>query len=319
MLTLVARVSSLRRVHPPFYVLALLCLLLTAFFVVGIVLDPRYLTGAPLWLKPAKFAFSIAVYSLSMLWMLSFLEGRHGFVRFAGWWMLGVVVLELGVIAFQAARGLTSHFNFSDTTNALLFASMGMAISSLWLLHLVVTVLVLRQKLENPVLALSLRLGMVLTLLGLAEAFLMVLPTAGQMADLHAGGALRVIGAHSVGVPDGGAGLPVVGWSTQGGDLRIGHFIGIHALQVLPLLGWLLAFLPAFGNLLERQKVRLLWLVALGYLGVMLLVTLQALRGQSIVAPDTLTLALGGSLVILMVGAALWVLRGARESLTRTV
>ena len=44
--------------------------------------------------------------------------------------------------------------------------------------------------------------------------------------------------SHTIGGPDGGNGLPVVNWSRQYGDPRIAHFIGIHALQVLPVLAW---------------------------------------------------------------------------------
>jgi hypothetical protein len=43
---------------------------------------------------------------------------------------------------------------------------------------------------------------------------------------------------HTIGAPDGGAGLPFFNWSTQHGDLRAAHFLGMHALQLLPLMGY---------------------------------------------------------------------------------
>jgi hypothetical protein len=121
----------------------------------------------------------------------------------------------------------------------------------------------------------------------------MTQPTPDQMAALQAGGAPVEIGAHSVGVLDGGAGLPIVGWSTSGGDLRVPHFVGLHGLQVLPLLGLLVAQLS--GSLTLRRRTALIWIGGLSYFGVVALLTWQALRGQALLAPDAATwMALAG-------------------------
>ncbi|MBO0796768.1 MAG: hypothetical protein J2P36_38295, partial [Ktedonobacteraceae bacterium] len=129
-----------------------------------------------------------------------------------------------------------------------------------------------------------------ITLVGMAVAFLMTTgPTPAQLKVLRDGGHPSAIGAHSVGVPDGGPGLPFVGWSTEGGDLRIPHFVGLHALQVLPLFWWLFLRRRS-GRLRDGHRVALVWAVGVEYLGVVGLLTWQALRAQSIIAPDADTL-----------------------------
>jgi hypothetical protein len=126
-------------------------------------------------------------------------------------------------------------------------------------------------------------MGLGLTLLGMAVAIPMVLPS-------QEPGIEGISGAHSVGVADGGPGLPLVGWSTTGGDLRIGHFVGLHALQALPILAILLNRFLA-SRLDEATRARLLVVAGGDYGALTLLLTWQALRGQPLLRPDALTLA----------------------------
>ena len=52
-----------------------------ALSVAGIFLDPRTITGVPAWLKPAKFAISIAIYAATLAWLFQFITVRRRFVR----------------------------------------------------------------------------------------------------------------------------------------------------------------------------------------------------------------------------------------------
>jgi hypothetical protein len=186
----------------------------------------------------------------------------------------------------------------------------------LWVANLVIAAVLLRERSLPPTTAWAVRLGLVVALLGMAVAFLMTSPSGYQIDQARATGSMTSAGAHAVGVPDGGAGLPLVGWSTTGGDLRIGHFVGLHGLQAIPLLALGLGLLAGRVAVLasERVRTRLVWVGAAGWLGLTVLLTWQALRAQPLIAPDALTVTAALALVVLTVGAAVVVLaRGSRS------
>ncbi len=282
----------------------------------GLVIDPQVITGAPAWMKPAKFAISLAIYCFTLVYLLSFVRGHRRLVAVAANATALGAAGEMLIIAGQVMRGTTSHFNFSTPLDALLYEIMGGLIVLVWTMGLFIALLLLRQRQLDPVWAWALRLGILLALVGMAVAVLMTLPTPAQLAAAKAGQKVIAMGAHSVGVPDGGPGLPLLGWSTRGGDLRIPHFFGIHALQVLLALGWLLTTRRARSWLTTSQRLALVWTAGLGYLSVIGIFTWQALRGQSIVAPDAATLAAFGLSISAVVGATVVILLRGRHSAT---
>ena len=206
---------------------------------VGFFIDPRMITGMPAWLKPAKFAASILIYTFTLAWMFRYLPDWPRLRSLTGWVTSVVMVVEIGIISVQAARGTTSHFNVGTPLDGALFGIMGAAIFIAWFASIAIAVALFRQKFSNPVMAWALRLGVLITVLGAATGGLMVVPTSAQQAEARATQHMTVSGAHTVGAPDGGPGMPGTGWSREHGDLRVPHFLGLHAMQILPLLAWL--------------------------------------------------------------------------------
>ena len=272
------------------------------------IFDSRLVTGAPAWVKPMKFAISITLYTGTLAWMLSFVQGHPRLVRWiGGLTAFGFFVEMVGVIV-QAARGVGSHFNVATPLDTAIFAAMGWFVMVIWFMNVATAVLLMRQKMENRPFAWSLRLGLLVTAVGTILGFMMTQPTADQLSALQAGETVSVVGAHSVGVEDGGAGLPFVGWSTEGGDVRVAHFVGLHALQLIPLLGIFIN--RRFSNRLsDGRRTALVAIGGVGYLGMVLLLLWQSQRGQPIIAPDGLTLAVLAGLVgvVLLAGTAVFV------------
>ncbi|MGA5870892.1 hypothetical protein [Streptomyces cinereoruber] len=279
---------------------------------VGLAVDDRILVGAPIWAKPFKFSVSFVAYALSLAWMLSLLpRGRR-----TGWWAGTVVAVasavEMVLITLQVVRGTRSHFNQATPFDSAVFQIMGGTVVVLWLGTLAIALLLLRARILDRATTWVVRLSSLIALAGAAVGFLMVRPTPEQLASDDP----PIVGAHSVGVPDGGPSMPVTGWATTGGDLRVAHFFGMHALQLLPLALLALTALASrsahsprhtrFARLAhladERVRLRLALTASAVYAALFVLLTWQALRGQALLAPDGATLAGAGAIALL--GAA---------------
>ena len=286
-------------------------LLLFVACLVLYVFDSRVVLGAPVWLKPMKFALSFAVYSATLAVLLQFVP-RHGWrgvvAKLVSYVYVVTAIIEVGLISFQAARGVPSHFNQATEFDSLVFGLMGSMAAGIWFASFGLGVLLFFQKFSSKALAWGLRMGVITALFGMLLAMSMIAtPSLEQQALLDQDLSPSSLGAHAVGVEDGGEGLAFLGWSTEGGDLRIAHFIGIHAMQILPLIALLiLRFLPKLSN---NRQLSLSLIASFAYFGVMLLTYWQALRGQSIMTPDALTLTAFFSLIVLTIMASMITLR----------
>ncbi|HEX7124589.1 MAG TPA: hypothetical protein VF406_02285 [Thermodesulfobacteriota bacterium] len=244
---------------------------LVPLLVIGLVIDPRVVTGAPVWQKPLKFVLSIAIYAGSLALILRHVDVWPGRLRVASRVVAWGLWLEIAIISLQAARGTRSHFNDATPFDEALFQVMGAGIVAVTLASAVIAAALFRQRFADRALGWAVRLGLVLSIAG---ALL--------------GGAMIGLGAHTVGAPDGGAGLPFANWSTGHGDLRAAHFAGLHALQVLPLLALVTRRLRRPRD--ERQRVALVLVGAASYAGLVAILFWQALRGESIVASGSQSL-----------------------------
>ncbi len=222
--------------------------------------DGRELMGANLWWKPIKFFGSVAIYLATVRYLLQWTSGRT--LRWIGYGTALTMITENLAVIGQAARGVRSHFNVTAPLDGLIFGVMGILI----MINTVLLTWLFFWHYRNRIptgdgLRWGIRWGL-----------------AGTLVASAIGGVIIANQGHTVGAPDGGAGLPFLHWSTRAGDLRIAHFIGMHSLQALPSLGWAA----------DRSGTPRAWLLvavaALAYLAVTALTLLQALGGKPLVA-----------------------------------
>lgn len=231
--------------------LAGICILLALF-------DPRVITGVNAWVKPLKFALSIAIFLWTMgCYLLVFPSGSL-FRKLVRWSFIVSMVVEMILIAMQAVRGVPSHFNVATSFDAFVFGMMGTFIFYNTAIMLVLAIAMFWRK---PNLPLSLQTALVAGLLISLFGSWMGTQMVNQMA-------------HTVGAADGGTGSFLLNWSISHGDLRVAHFFGLHALQLLPLLAW--AFAKWWG---ELPALLFTLTASLAYLAFVAMVYLQAKAG----------------------------------------
>ena len=200
---------------------AVICLVLMPF-------EETKILGVNRWLKPFKFYSSVGIMILTMGWLMYYMNDQKKARRYSR--IITVTMFfENGLIMMQAIRNTTSHFNNTSAFNGIVFNIMGVLIGIFTVIVILVCISFFRQKQFSIPMAYvwGIRLGLLFFIIFSLEGGVMV-------------GLLK----HTVGAADGSAGLPLVNWSNEHGDLRIAHFLGLHSLQILPL----------FGNYVSRSK-----------------------------------------------------------------
>lgn len=228
-------------------------------------LDERMLNGVAIWIKPLKFQLSIGVYLLTLAWFWAY---RHERDRRAGrgrWLVRAAVVtalFEVGYITLQAGLGEASHYKVGDPLHAALYGLMGLAAVVLTGVSPALGLMLARRADADlaPAYRLAVVIGLVLTFcLGAATGVVL------SAGDGHWIGGVR----SDVG------GLPLLGWSRTGGDLRAAHFLGLHALHLLPLFG-----VFASRVLPSRTGMAAVWCAAGLYTALAAALSAQALAGR---------------------------------------
>ena len=216
--------AVLKSRNEPLFYFGLICLLSAVFTLVIAKFSESQINGVNTWYKPFKFSLSIGIFSWTMGWYTGYLDLPNQ-VSIYSWTTIILLGFELFYITFQAARGQLSHYNVSSSLYTSLTAAMAFAAIGATLYTGYIGILFCSGEFpELPTYYLwAIRIGIFLFVVFAFE-----------------GAIMGANGSHSVGGSGDDDGLPLLNWSRKYGDLRIAHFVGMHALQVLPLMAYYL-------------------------------------------------------------------------------
>jgi hypothetical protein len=213
-------------------------------------------------IKPIKFALSIWIYCWTMALLLFYINDQNKVKKYS-WLAVIAMGFEQFAIVSQALRGQLSHFNDSSIYGRVIYALMGIFIVVLTVQTLRIAITFIRQKTYKipTSLALSIKIGLIYFVI---FSFF--------------GGYISGVNGHTIGAKDGGAGLPLINWSTLFGDLRVAHFFGIHALQIIPIFGYWVS-----NQYTSNSSTKAIWIFSIIYLAFVCFTMTQAMIGMPLV------------------------------------
>lgn len=249
---MISFIQQLKERNTTLFFFGLFCLFLAVVFFVTARMTNIQVNGINAWYKPFKFAFSTLMFAWTMAWYCSYLPNIK--VSFFNWSVIILLGFEIVYIALQAGRGQLSHYNISTPIYATLFSLMAIAATLVTTYTAYIGFLFFKNNFpELPsYYVLAIRFSILLFVIFSLEGFAM-------------GSKL----SHSIGSINDNSNLFILGWSKTVGDLRVAHFIGMHALQVLPFVSY---------YFLKSNKFTVALAIIYGLLAVFTLV--QALNGK---------------------------------------
>ena len=255
---MLAFIETLKSRNESLYYFGLVCLAASILFLVLSKITSIEVNNLNAWYKPFKFAFATFLYAWTMAWYCHYLPTFN--INLFNWTIIILLGFEIFYIAFQAGKGQLSHFNLSTPFYSTMYSLMAFAATLVTLYTAYVTVLFFTNQfpdLPNYYLW-AIRLGLILFVIFSFEGFVM-------------GSKLT----HTIGGADGGPGIPFLNWSTKFGDPRVAHFIGMHALQVLPILSFYLL-----------KDIKATFILSLLYLLLSVYTLMLALQGKPLIKID---------------------------------
>jgi hypothetical protein len=202
-------------------------MMLPAFF--AFLIETRTFNGINVWIKPLKFMSSAAIFLFTLALFMPFLDKadrERKSVRFMVWTVSIILLLEILYITYRASLAEASHFNRTTTRDIVYYALMGVGILTATVMSGWFGWLMLRakDKIANTDLRFAIAMGLIF----------------GCVLGSITGQYMSSQNNHWVGgIATDAGGSFFFGWSRTGGDLRAAHFLGLHAMQGIPLAGWL--------------------------------------------------------------------------------
>jgi len=254
--------AQIKERFPFLHYVVLIHFALLAFTIINMFIDDRELMGINVWIKPTKFIISAIIVLWTMAWYFMAYPFKRLTATILACAAAILMLIENIAISTQAWRGVLSHYNIQTPFDGMIFGIMGWAIGfftgiAFWLFI----------KSFSPRLEFSTPMKWSFRIAWFSFLFASAV-----------GGSMIGQSAHNVGIADGGNGIPFFNWSTEGGDLRIAHFFGLHAIQVIPLFTYFIS-----KKIQNKSMLTFLSIVfALLYLGGIAFTFYQAKAGQSI-------------------------------------